>query len=141
MRLYPHPSERIALGEVGTTGNGPLAIVSYGNGHYLSMQAAALLAADGIAARIIDIRWIAPLPTEQIVAALKGAKKVLIVDECRVSGNVSEALMAVLNEKTNLPVVRIAADDSFIATGPAYAVTMPSRESIVTAAKGLWSAK
>ena len=141
MQLYPHPSERFALGEVGVTGKGPLAIVSYGNGHYLGMQAAALLAADGIATRNIDIRWIAPLPTEQIVAALKGAEKVLVVDECRISGNVSEALMAVLNEKTNLKVARIAADDSFIATGPAYAATMPSRDSIVAAAKALWGAK
>ena len=66
--------------------------------------------------------------------------KVLIVDECRETGNVSEALMALLHERTDLPHARVAAHDSFIATGPAYAATMPSRESIAAAARNLWSA-
>lgn len=141
MRLYPDPRERIALGDVGVTGKGPLAIVSYANGHYLGTQATVPLAAAGIATRNIDIRWIAPLPTEQIIAALVGAERVLVVDECRISGNVSEALMTMLKERTELQVARIAADDSFIATGPAYAATMPSCDTIVAAAKALWSAR
>jgi 2-oxoisovalerate dehydrogenase E1 component len=48
--------------------------------------------------------------------------------------------MAMLHEQTDLPHARIAAEDSFIATGPAYAATMPSRESIADAARNLWSA-
>ncbi|MFV2053479.1 thiamine pyrophosphate-dependent enzyme [Aliiroseovarius sp. YM-037] len=138
MQAYPAVGERIALGEVGVTGDGPLAIVTYGNGHYLSCQAAQVLAAKGIETRVIDIRWIAPLPEDGVIAALEGAEKVLIVDECRRSGNVSEALMTLLAERTGLPHARLAAEDSFIATGPAYAATMPSKESIVEAAKGLW---
>ncbi len=141
MAPYPSPDRRIALGEVGVHGSGPLAILTYGNGRYLSTQAAADLAALDIDTRIIDLRWLAPLPVQGIVAALKGAKKVLIVDECRRSGNISEALMALLHEETALPHARIAAHDSFIATGPAYAATMPSRASITEAARKLWSAK
>ncbi len=141
MAPYPSPDRRIALGEVGVHGSGPLAILTYGNGRYLSTQAAADLAALGIDTRIIDLRWLAPLPVQGIVAALKNAKKVLIVDECRRSGNISEALMALLHEETALPHARIAAHDSFIATGPAYAATMPSRASITEAARKLWSAK
>ncbi|MEX0283301.1 MAG: dehydrogenase E1 component subunit alpha/beta [Paracoccaceae bacterium] len=140
MRLYPSPDRRISLGEVGVSGEGPLAILTYGNGHYLSQQAARDLQAEGIATRVIDIRWLAPLPVEGILAALEGAIKVLIVDECRQTGGQSEALMTLLQEQTDLPHARIAAEDSFIPTGPAYASTMPSRESIVTAAKTLWSA-
>ena len=45
-----------------------------------------------------------------------------------------------LTERSDLPVARLAAEDSFIATGPAYAATMPSRDSIVAAAKKLWNA-
>ncbi|SHG93159.1 dehydrogenase E1 component subunit alpha/beta [Cognatishimia maritima] len=135
---YPAPSERIAFGEVGVEGNGPLAIVTYGNGRYLSTQAQASLQNDGINARVIDLRWIAPLPKESLLRALEGAEKVLIVDECRQSGNVSEALMALLQEETKLPHCRIAAEDSFIATGPAYAATMPSADSITAAARQLW---
>ncbi|MDU8926165.1 thiamine pyrophosphate-dependent enzyme [Alisedimentitalea sp. MJ-SS2] len=141
MRTYPSPDQRIGLGEVGVEGDGPLAILTYGNGRYLSTQAAADLTAEGIDTRIIDMRWLAPLPVDGIVGALKGAKKVLIVDECRSTGSQSEALMAMLQEQTILPHARIAAEDSFIATGPAYAATMPSRGSIVEAARNLWSAK
>ncbi|SHJ10983.1 branched-chain alpha-keto acid dehydrogenase E1 component [Shimia gijangensis] len=140
MRTYPSPDKRIPLGEVGVSGDGPLAILTYGNGNYLSHQAAKPLAEAGIDTRIIDIRWLAPLPVEGIVEALDGAEKILIVDECRTSGNVSEALMALVAENTNLPHARIAAEDSFIATGPAYAATMPSRDSIFEAATNLWNA-
>lgn len=140
MATYPAPDERIALGEVGVDGDGPLAILTYGNGRYLSTQAAVDLRATGIDTRVIDMRWLAPLPTNGIIAALKGAQKVLIVDECRTTGSQSEALMALLHERTALPHARIAAEDSFIATGPAYAATMPSRSSIVQAATTLWGA-
>ena len=138
MDRYPAPGERIELGEVGVSGNGPLAIVTYGNGHYLSQQAAKMLSDSGIATRIIDIRWIAPMPIEGILEAIKGAEKVLVVDECRSTGGQSEALVTMLSERSALPSARLAAEDSFIATGPAYAATMPSRDSIVSAAKRLW---
>ncbi len=141
MRSYPSADRRIALGEVGVEGNGPLAILTYGNGRYLSTQAAMDLRNEGIDTRIIDMRWLSPLPSEGILAALKGAQKVLIVDECRATGSQSEALMAFLHEHTTLPHARIAAHDSFIATGPAYAATMPSRAGIASAARTLWGAK
>ena len=139
MHTYPAPDQSIALGEVGVTGDGPLAILTYGNGHYLSQQAEPLLAAQGIETRIIDIRWLAPLPTEGILSALEGAQKVLVVDESRRSGNVSEALITMLSAASPLPRARLTAEDSFIATGPAYAATMPSRDSIVAAASALWT--
>ena len=45
--------------------------------------------------------------------------------------------MALLDEHTDLPKARLTAEDSFIPTGPAYAATMPSRDSIVQAATAL----
>ena len=45
--------------------------------------------------------------------------------------------MAHFHEVSDVPLARLTAEDSFIATGPAYAATMPSRESIVAAAKAL----
>jgi 2-oxoisovalerate dehydrogenase E1 component len=137
MHTYPDQGEEIALGQVGVIGDGPLAIVTYGNGHYLSQQAAKVLAEKGITTRIIDIRWISPLPEIDLLRALTGAERILIVDECRKSGNVGEGLTTLLTAKTNLPVSLFAADESFIATGPAYAATMPSRDSIVAAAEAM----
>ena len=45
--------------------------------------------------------------------------------------------MALFAERTELPVSRLAAEDSFIATGPAYGATMPSADSIFAAALSL----
>lgn len=138
MCLYPDRSEAIGLGEVGVHGNGTdLAIVTFGNGYYLSRQAEKRLADEGVKARVIDMRWLSPLPADALVEAVKGAKRVLIVDETRRSGGVAEALMALFAERSDMPAARLTAEDSFIATGPAYAATMPSADSIHDAALAL----
>jgi len=70
-----------------------------------------------------------------LLEAIDGCKKVLIVDETRRTGGISEALMTLLAEHSRCAVRRIAAEDSFIATGPAYGATMPSTASIIEAAR------
>jgi 2-oxoisovalerate dehydrogenase E1 component len=138
MRHYPDPSRRIALGEVGVEGDGTdLAIVSFGNGIYISNQSYAELISHGISTRIVDARWLSPLPKAALTAAVQGCKRILIVDETRHSGGVAEALMAHFHETTTAKLARVTAEDSFIATGPAYAATMPSAESITKAALDL----
>lgn len=138
MTRYPDPSEVIALGEVGQHGTGSdLAIVSFANGYYLSRQAEARLAADGIKARVIDMRWLSPLPEEALIRAVHGCDKILIVDETRRTGGIAEALMSLFAERTDAAVSRLTAYDSFIATGPAYGATMPSKDSVYSAAKAL----
>jgi len=134
---YPPAPQRIGHGTVGVHGTGrDLAIVTYGNGHYLSRQAEAAIRAAGIDLRIIDLRWLSPLPEAGLAAALEGVARVLVVDECRRSGNIAEALMAFCLE-AGLRAARLTASDSFIATGPAHAATLPSREGIVAAALAL----
>ncbi len=137
MRHYPAPDRRIEVGSVGVHGEGgDLAIVSYGNGHYLSRQAQHDLAVKGVAARVIDLRWLAPLSQDALIDSI-GDRPVLIVDECRRTGGQAEALMALLTEHGIARFARLTAQDSFIATGPAYGATLPSREGIVQAAEAL----
>lgn len=141
MRRYPAPDQRIALETVGVHGDGDdLAIVTYGNGHYLSRQAQHDLAGAGINTRVIDLRWLAPLPETALLAAI-GDRPVLIVDECRRTGGQAEALMALMLEAGKANSARVVAEDSFIATGPAYGATLPSRAGIVTAAQQVLSTK
>lgn len=132
---YPDPAsnDTISHGEVGQHGAGrDLAIVTYGNGAYLSLKAQKILKADhGIDARVIDMRWLSPLPKEAILKAAQGVDHVLIVDECREQGSHSEALMSLFAERSNIPVSRHMAEDSFIATGPAFGATMPDRDTII----------
>jgi 2-oxoisovalerate dehydrogenase E1 component len=133
----PGEAKPIPLGAVGRHGDGKdLAIVTYGNGYYLSRQAEKILRdAHGLKLRVIDLRWLAPLAEDSILDAVAGAKRVLIVDECRRTGSQSEALMALFAERAGgLPCARIAAEDSFIPLGRAATLTLPSRDSIVAAA-------
>ena len=135
MQTYPDVSERIAIGEVGINGDGTdIAIISYANGCYISLQVQKDLMDRGINARVIDLRWLTPLPEEKMLEALGTCRHVLIVDETRQSGGVSESIMTLLAENIHVPFERLASEDSFIPTGPAYASTMPSKDSIFNAA-------
>lgn len=135
MNLYPPRQEVISLGEVGVHGSGKdLAIVTFANGTYLARQAEKTLRERGIDLRIIDLRWLAPLPEEALLSAVTGCRNILVVDECRRTGGQSEALITLFNDNKKTSIARIAAYDSFIATGPAYAATLPSADDIVEAA-------
>lgn len=139
---YPQPGHgEIRIGDIGIEGDGTdVAIVTYGNGAYLSRQAAkCLFDQHGIAARIIDVRWLNPLNEQAIVEAAAPCSAVLIVDECRITGSLSEGLMAMfaIRGRTGRRVARLAADDSFIALGRAATVTLPSRDDIIEACLSL----
>ncbi len=148
----PPCAEPIAQGQLSQYDEGTeLAILSYGNGYYLSRQAAPVLQQQGIQLRIIDLRWLAPLNEQAIIAAVAPCEQLLIIDECRRSGSLSEALMTLLQE--NLPsqcplaqpraagsrLARLTAEDSFISLGPAATVTLPKTDDIVAAALKLVS--
>ncbi|MEH6522049.1 dehydrogenase E1 component subunit alpha/beta [Sulfitobacter sp.] len=138
MTSYPAPDRRIALGDVGIDGDGTdLAIISYANGYFLSTQASKTLKEIDIDVRLIDMRWLAPMPINALLEATKDCKNVLIVDECRSTGSQSEGLMAMFAEAGRTRVARVTAQDSFIATGPAYAATLPSTAEIIAAATTL----
>ena len=132
---YPELTEEIKLGEVTTYGDGKdVAIITYGNGYYLSRQAEAILKSQhGINARVIDLHWILPLAEDAILKAIKGCKTVLVVEECRKTGSLSEQIVTMLVERLSpLPPIKVnAAEDSFIPLGATATVTLPSRESIV----------
>ena len=122
------------------TGEGTdLAIVTFGNGHL--PVAAGAAAAGGGGDQGADRSTCAgcrPCPKAALTAAVQGCTHMLIVDETRHSGGVAEALMAHFHETR--PGCRWRGsprEDSFIATGPAYAATMPSADGIVAAALAL----
>lgn len=134
--VVPGDADEIAFGELGLHGNGTqLAIITYGNGYYLSRQAEAEIRASGIDLRIIDLRWLHPLNDRAIVEAVADCRKILIVDESRRSGSLSEKLMTLLTEAGRGDAVsRITAEDCFIPLGPAAELVLPSKTSIIEAA-------
>ena len=142
MRRYPDRAETIALGEVGVEGEGvDLAIVTFGNGTYLSHKARPGIEAAGIRTRIVDIRWLSPLPKAALADAVAGCRHARPPEDPRHPGGGAGGLRAHSHETPRGTTARLTAEDSFIATGPAYAATMPSAEGIAAAAIALAGGK
>lgn len=132
---YPEPSESIALGEINCIGNSNnLAIVTFGNGYYLSRQAQHILQTQyQLEIKVIDLRWLSPLPWDALCQTLQTVSNILIVDESRETGSLSEGLLTGLYERLDpLPTLsRITGLDSFIPLGQAWQYVLPSRDAIV----------
>lgn len=135
MGQYPPLEQSIPFGEVGSVGQGDIHVISYGNGYYLSRQAQALLEKQfNIAVKVIDLRWLVPLPIESLIKALAGAKNILIVDEGRRSASVSEGLLSLLVEHSvSCSIQRLTGEDSFIPLGHAMPLMLPSKQKIIDA--------
>jgi len=138
---YPDLGEEIAIGEFQVHGKGKdVTILTYGNGYYFARQAEKILREQHqVQCKIIDLRWLNPLPEEALAQELKNDKNILIVDECRKTGSLSEALVALLVEKSEkLPNMKVlAAHDCFITLGVAAAAGLPSRDDIINSCLSL----
>ena len=84
-----------------------------------AMDAAELLAADGVSAKVINIHTIKPLDEELIVAAAKETGKVVTVEEHSVIGGLGSAVCDALSAKAPTPVLKIGVQDTFGESGPA----------------------
>jgi len=133
---YPLTGEHVPLGRARTYGGGgDLTIATFGNGVYLSARVCRRLEAAGIGCRVVDLRWLAPLPVEDLLREAAATGRVLVVDETRRSGGVSEGVIAALVDG-GFPgqVVRVASEDSFIPLGDAANAVLVSEEAIEKAA-------
>ena len=83
------------------------------------LEAAEMLAADGIDAKIINIHTIKPLDEELVAAAARETGKVVTVEEHSVIGGLGSAVCDALCEKAPARVLKIGIDDVFGESGPA----------------------
>lgn len=83
------------------------------------LEAAEMLAADGIDAKLINIHTIKPLDEELVVAAAKETGKVVTVEEHSVIGGLGSAVCDVLSEQAPTKVLKIGINDVFGESGPA----------------------
>jgi len=112
-----------------------LAIVTWANGLHLSLRAAKRLATQGIRARVLDLRWLAPLPVDDILREATATGRVLVVDETRRTGGVSEGVLAALVDAGyEGRMARVASKDSFVPLGDAARLVLVSEEEIEEAA-------
>jgi len=121
-RLYRSPGSEVTM-------------ITFGNGVPMSLRVARRLAAQGIAADVLDLRWLAPLPIEDMLAAARATGRVVVVDETRHTGGVGEGVLSALVEHGfDGAIVRVASQDSFVPLGPAASLVLLSEDEIEKAA-------
>jgi 2-oxoisovalerate dehydrogenase E1 component len=91
----PAPIGKAALRRAGAD----IAMISYGAYVHHCMRVAGQLAADGIEASVLDLRSLAPLDTEAVLAVTRHCNRVLIVHEDSRTGGIGESLAAIIQEE------------------------------------------
>ncbi|MGW4678460.1 thiamine pyrophosphate-dependent enzyme [Micromonospora taraxaci] len=115
-----------------------LTIITFGNGVRMSLRAAAVLAEEGVGTRVVDLRWLAPLPVADIIRESSATGRVLVVDETRRSGGVGEGVIAALVDAGYVGAARrVAGVDSFVPLGPAARHVLVSTDAITDGARTL----
>lgn len=134
--LARYPGQPVQIGRARTYGDGnDLTILTFGNGLWLSLRVARRLEQAGIGTRVVDLRWLSPLPVEDMLREADATGRVLIVDETRRSGGVGEGVLAELTDHGYTGrVQRVASADSFIPLGDAALQVLLSEDTIEAAA-------
>jgi len=100
-------------------------VVLFATGYmvYQSLEAAKLLEAEGISARVINVSTIKPLDTQGIQAAAKGMKGAVTVEEASVIGGLGSAVCEALAEgpaESRVRVLRVGIMDCFGTSAQKY---------------------
>ncbi|HEX4586780.1 MAG TPA: thiamine pyrophosphate-dependent enzyme [Mycobacterium sp.] len=134
--LAAYPAAGVPIGRARMYGDGTdLTILTFGNGLRMSLRVARKLEPRGINARVVDLRWLAPLPVDDMIREAGATGRALIVDETRQTGGVGEGVLAELLQHGYAGAVeRVASRDSFIPLGEAALEVLLSEETIEAAA-------
>jgi 2-oxoisovalerate dehydrogenase E1 component len=98
------------------------------------------LRAEGIDARCVDIRWLLPLPVEDLVREASATGRVLVVDECRRTGGMAEGILTALVEHCpEVKMARVTGDDTYIPLGAAANLVLVQEEDIERGVRELMS--
>ena len=92
-----------------------LSLITYGGSLPKTLAAAEQLAAEGIAAEVIDLRVLRPLDTGTIAASLRRTHKAVVVDEGWRSGSLAAEVMACIVEQCffdlDAPPARVCSEE------------------------------
>lgn len=114
-----------------------LLIVTFGNGVPMALRAVHTIRQQrpDVAIRVIDLRWIKPLNVEAIAEHAEACERVLVLDEGRPDGGVSEAVVSALVERGlgHKPIRRLTGKDCYIPLGDAAGLVLPDEDEVVLA--------
>jgi 2-oxoisovalerate dehydrogenase E1 component beta subunit len=121
---------------------GDVSIITFGAMVYTALDAAKQLAADGVQAEVVDLRSLAPLDREAVLATVSKTSRALLLHEATLTGGIGGELAAIIAEDAfeylDAPVMRVASVDSPVPYSPPLeAAFLPNVEKVVGAAKRL----
>jgi len=119
-----------------------LAIITYGASLFKSLDAAELLAKEGISCEVIDLRSLRPLDDATIMASVAKTHRVLVVDEAWRSGSIAAEISARIMEQAfyelDAPVERLCSAEAPLPYAKHLEeAALPQVETIVAAVKKL----
>jgi len=133
----------IGKAKVARAGN-HLSIITYAAMLHVALEAAEVLAKEGIDIEILDLRTLLPLDREAIAQTVKKTNKVIILHEDVKTGGVAGEVAAIINEEAfddlDGPIVRITSLDTPVPFSPPLEeVFLPSVKGVVEKARWLRS--
>jgi len=137
----PVPEEEylIPLGVADVVREGSdVTVVAYSRMRYRALEAADMLAEEGVSVEVIDPRTLKPLDLDTIINSVKKTGRLVGVTEAYKTGSFISELFTLVNEAAfdylDAPMVRVAAADVPVPMSePLETAAIPSVEQIVTA--------
>jgi pyruvate/2-oxoglutarate/acetoin dehydrogenase E1 component len=119
-----------------------VSIVTYASTVWKALEAAEIVAAEGISVEVIDLRTLAPMDDEAIFRTVKKTNRLLIVHEDTRTGGMAGEITARVNETCfewlDAPVLRVTAADIPLPYAPALEdYVLPQTADIVRAVRRL----
>jgi 2-oxoisovalerate dehydrogenase E1 component beta subunit len=139
----PAGDHTVPLGKAVTRREGrDLTIVSYAAMMHTSLEAANVLAQEGIEAEVIDLRTLMPLDKEAVLESVRKTNKLLVVHEDTRTGGIAGEIAAIVFEEAfedlDGPVLRVAALDTPVPYAPSLEERfLPQVKDIVEKARQL----
>jgi transketolase len=122
-QVYADVPRDFRIGKAATLRKGKdITIIACGSEVRASLDAAALLANEGIDARVIDMHTIKPLDKAAIRKAARETRAILTVEEHNITGGLGSAVAEVLVEEERVPFLRHGIPDQFVPVGPPAAL-------------------
>ena len=117
-----------------------LSIVTFGAMVYTALEAAGKLAEEGVEAEVLDLRSLAPLDRDAVLATVAKTSRVLLLHEATLTGGIGGELAAIISEEAfehlDAPVMRVASADSPVPYSPPLeAAFLPGVDKVIAAAK------
>jgi transketolase len=87
-----------------------------------SLEAADLLAGEGISAAVLEMHTVKPLDTEAILASAEATGALVTAEEHSIIGGLGGAVAETISDACPVPLKRVGVADRFTETGPYHAI-------------------